>query len=127
MKPGCVVCVSSSCQSPTSPRSRTARAPHYRGPAFVAIGDQVEEQLAAEAIKGHEAELIDNQNIDVQEALLQAVSPRLSRASSSCRTRSAARVKSTRRFCRRLDAERDRQVRLCRCRSARRRSDSRAR
>ncbi len=32
---------------------------HDGGAAFIAVGDQIEEQLAADAIEGDEAELVD--------------------------------------------------------------------
>src|SRR4051812_28134887 len=45
---------------------------HDGGAALVTVGDQIEEQLTADAVEGHEAELVDNEDIDAQEALLQA-------------------------------------------------------
>ena len=42
------------------------------GAALVAVGDEFEEQLGANPIEGHEAELVDNQDLDPQQALLQA-------------------------------------------------------
>ena len=39
-------------------RKREVRG-HDRGAALVPIGDQIEEQLAADAVEGHEAELVD--------------------------------------------------------------------
>jgi hypothetical protein len=44
---------------------------HHRGPALVAVGDQIEEQLAADPIEWHEAELVDDEDVDPQESLLQ--------------------------------------------------------
>jgi hypothetical protein len=44
----------------------------HGGAALVAVGDQIEEQLAADAIEGHEAELVDDQHLDPQQPLLQA-------------------------------------------------------
>ena len=83
-----------------------------RGPALVAIRNQIEEQLAADAVEGHEAELIDDQHSTRSRRCWSRVSSRLSRASSSWRTTSAARVKSTPLLLRRLHAQRDGQVRL---------------
>ena len=42
------------------------------GPALVPVGDEIEEQLAADAVEGHEAELVDDQDVDPEQALLQA-------------------------------------------------------
>ena len=43
-----------------------------RGAAFVAVGEQVEEQLAAGALERHEAEFVDDQQGDTQLVLMQA-------------------------------------------------------
>jgi hypothetical protein len=40
-------------------RKRAVRGDHG-GPALVAVRDQVEEQLAADAVEGDEAELVDD-------------------------------------------------------------------
>ena len=45
---------------------------HDGGAALVAIGEQIEEQLAAGAVEGHEAQLVDNQDVDAPEPLLEA-------------------------------------------------------
>jgi len=42
------------------------------GAALVAIRDQIEEQLAAGAIEGDEAELVDDEDVDAEEPLLQS-------------------------------------------------------
>ena len=39
-------------------------------PALVPIGDQIEEQLTAGAVEGHEAELVDDEHVDPKESLL---------------------------------------------------------
>ena len=44
---------------------------HHRGSPLVAVGDQIEEQLAADPIEGHEAELVDDEDVDPQEPLLE--------------------------------------------------------
>ena len=36
------------------------------GPSLVAIGDQIEEQLAADAVEGHEAQLVDDEHVDAR-------------------------------------------------------------
>lgn len=42
-----------------------------RGAAFVAVGEQVEEQLTAGPLEGHEAEFVGDQQGDAQVALMQ--------------------------------------------------------
>ena len=59
-----------------------------RRSALVPIGDQIEEQLAADAVERDKPELVDDEDIDAQQTLLNRVSSRASRASISCRTRS---------------------------------------
>ena len=44
---------------------------HDGGTAFVPVGDQIEEQLAADAIERDEAELVDDQHLDAAQPLLQ--------------------------------------------------------
>ena len=68
-----------------------------RGAPLIAVGQQIEEQLA-DAVEG-EAQLVDNQDVEAQQPLLEARELPLVAASTSWRTRSAARVKRTRRFC----------------------------
>ena len=69
-------------------------------PALVAIGDQVEEQLTADTVEGHEAQFVDDEDVDAQEPLLQPreLAP-ITRFEQLTDEESAARVKSTRRFC----------------------------
>src|SRR6266699_5134414 len=45
---------------------------HDRGPSFVAIGDQIEEELTADALKRHESDLVHDEHVDAQQALLQS-------------------------------------------------------
>jgi hypothetical protein len=45
---------------------------HHRGPPFVPIRDQIEEQLAADPVEGDEAQFVDDEDVDAQETLLQA-------------------------------------------------------
>ena len=42
------------------------------GAALVPIGEQIEEQLAAGAVEGHEAQLVDDEDVDAEQPLLQA-------------------------------------------------------
>ena len=44
---------------------------HDRGPPFVPVGQQIKEELTADAVEGHEPELVDDQDVDAQEPLLQ--------------------------------------------------------
>ena len=86
---------------------------HDRGPSLVPIGDQIEEQLAADAVKGHEAELVDNEDVDAQEALLQARElTRVTRFQELPDEIRRARKEDTAFLFRRFDAERYRQVRF---------------
>jgi len=41
------------------------------GAALIAIGEQIEEELAADAVEGHEAQLVDDEDIDAEQSLLQ--------------------------------------------------------
>ena len=41
------------------------------GPALIAVGEQIKEQLAADAVEGHEAELVDDEHLDAEEPLLE--------------------------------------------------------
>jgi hypothetical protein len=41
------------------------------GAALVAVGDQIEEELATDTIEGDEAELVDDEDVDTKEPLLQ--------------------------------------------------------
>jgi hypothetical protein len=84
-----------------------------RGPALVAIRNQIEEQLAADAVEGHEAELIDDQHVHSEQALLEpgelaAVAGLEQLAHEVGR----ARKKHAPLPLRRLHAQRDDQVRL---------------
>ena len=42
------------------------------GAALIAVGEQIEEQLAADAVEGHEAQLVDDEYLDAEEPLLEA-------------------------------------------------------
>ena len=44
--------------------------------SLVPIGDQIEEQLAADAVERDKSELVDDQDVDAQEPLLQPGSAR---------------------------------------------------
>ena len=92
---------------------------HHRGPSLVAIRDQIEEQLAADAVKGHEAELVNDEDVDPEEALLQ---PRkLTRVAGFEQLADQirrAREEDAALLLRRFDAERDRQVRFPRANRA---------
>ena len=86
---------------------------HDRGPSFVAIGDQIEEQLTADALKRHEADLVDDEHVDAEQALLQsgelARIPGFQELPDEIRR---ARKQDTAFLFGRLDAQGDRQVRL---------------
>ena len=86
---------------------------HDRGAALVAVGDQIEEQLAADAIEGHEAQLVDDEDVDAQEPLLQ---PRelagVARFEQLPDQIGGAREEHAPFLFRRFDAERDREVGL---------------
>ena len=86
---------------------------HDGGPALVPIGDQIEEQLAADAVEGHEAQLVDDEDVDAQEPLLQ---PRelagIARFEQLPDQIGGAREEHAPFLFRRFDAERDRQMRL---------------
>jgi hypothetical protein len=43
-----------------------------RGSALIAVGEQIEEQLAARTVEGYEAELVDDEHVDAQQSWLQA-------------------------------------------------------
>jgi hypothetical protein len=89
----------------------------HRRPALVAVADQIEEQLAAEAIERYEAQLVDIKTSSMSRRRWRRSSSRASRASSRCRTRSATRVKEDPALLfRGLDAERSPSA-SCRCRS----------
>ena len=80
---------------------------------FVALGEQVEEQLTARAIEGNEAELVEHEKVDVSEASLK---PSELASVSSFEQRSddvsGADEENASPLTRGFDAERDRQVRL---------------
>jgi hypothetical protein len=41
-------------------------------PSLIPVGDQIEEQLAADAVEGHESQLVDDQHVDAEEPLLES-------------------------------------------------------
>ena len=43
-----------------------------RGAALIAVGDQIEEQLAAGAVEWHKAELVHDEDVRAEQPLLQA-------------------------------------------------------
>ncbi len=63
---------------------------------FVAVGEEVEEQLATGTVEGHEAELVHNQEGDPLVALMQSRQRPFVARLRRLRTRSAARTKATR-------------------------------
>lgn len=40
---------------------------HHCGAALIAVGEQIEEQLAAETVKGREAQFVDDEHLDAEE------------------------------------------------------------
>ena len=85
----------------------------HRGAALVAVGEQIEEELAADAVEGDETELVDDEDVDAEQALLLARElagvagfQELPYEISRAREEHAAFL------LRRFDAKRDRQVRL---------------
>lgn len=86
---------------------------HDCRPSLVAVGDQIEEQLAADAVEGHKPELVDDQDVDPEESLLQpgelAGIARFDQLPDEIR-RSGKEHASL--LLRRLDPERNREVRF---------------
>jgi hypothetical protein len=82
-------------------------------PALVAIGDQVEEQLTADTVEGHEAQFVDDEDVDAQEPLLQprelAPIPRFEQLTDEI---GRAREEYAPFLLGRFDAERDREMRF---------------
>ena len=88
------------------------RRDHGR-PALVAIGDQIEEQLAADAVEGHEAELVDDQDVEREQTPLEATQlARVAGLEQLAHEIGCPREEHAALLLRRLDAERDRQMRL---------------
>jgi hypothetical protein len=72
---------------------------YYRRASFVPVGGQVKEQFTSRAVEGHKPQLVDDQHLDAEEPPLQAPEFPGIAGFQQLRTNSAARVKSTRRFC----------------------------
>ena len=86
---------------------------HDRRPPLVPIGDQIEEQLAADPIEGDESELVDDEDVDAQEPLLQPRElARIARFEQLAHEIGRPREEHAPFLLRRFDAERDRQMRL---------------
>jgi hypothetical protein len=84
-----------------------------RRPPLVAVGEQIEEQLAAGPIEGHEAQLVDDQHVDTQESLLEPRElARVARFNQLTHQIGGAGEEHPALPLRRFHAERDRQMRL---------------
>jgi hypothetical protein len=81
-----------------------------RSPALVPVRNQIEQQLAAGGLDGHDAELVDGEDLDAEQPLLkprdlarttgfEELPHQVCWAGKEHATKSAGRVKSTRRFC----------------------------
>ena len=44
---------------------------HHGRPPLIAVGEQIEEQLAADAVEGDEAQLVDDEHLDAEKPLLE--------------------------------------------------------
>ena len=97
-------------------------------PSLVPIGDQIEEQLAADTVERDKPELVDDQHVDAQQPLLEsgelAGIARFDQRPHQIRGPGEEHAPF---LLRRFDAERDREVCFAGPRSGRRRSDSRVR
>ena len=83
------------------------------GATLVTVGEQIEEQLAAGAVEGHEAQLVDDEDVDAEEPLLQARElAGIAGFEELAHEVGRAGEEHAAFLFRRFDAERDRQVRL---------------
>jgi hypothetical protein len=84
-----------------------------RRPALVAVGDQLEDRLAADAVEGHEAELVDAQDVEREQAPLQATElTRITGLEQLADEIGRPCEEHLTLLLRRLDAESERQMRL---------------
>ena len=104
--------------SPAKTVTHSAKARFVRddgGAALVAVGDQIEEQLAADAVEGHEAQLVDDEDVDAEQPLLEARElARVARFEELAHQIGRAGEEHAPFLLGGFDAERDRQVRLAR-------------
>ena len=98
----------------TVTHSANARFVRHDGrPPLVPIGDQIEEQLAADPIEGDESQLVDDEDVDAQQPLLQPRElARIARFEQLADEIGRAREEHAAFLLGRFDAERDRQMRL---------------
>jgi len=85
----------------------------HGGASLVAIGEQIKEELAAGALEGDEAQLVDDEHVDAEQPLLQARElPRVAGFEELTHQVGRAREEHAAFLFRRFHAERDGEMRL---------------